>query len=484
VNAKREIDTIVAREKSQIASAECSTEHQTIAEAELNQAASNFPKCLTDGTLATALKFSIAVRSAKCRHSPAIQGVPAAQHPDQRRPYAFFTNNQINTHYAREAFFVMCRDGKGNFAFADEQATHAKYVAGVVYGKASSKGKHLLFPGAMAALTCFYTWAFAKYGRDVAFGKHCWLESKYAFGAQDNELFDDIRPDSIGRRIVHIDCLPNHPQMPVVDLPGLASRLGGCRFAQRKMPGRFLVIDAAGCPGFDASTLFSAQSTGLCVVVVISGVKFLQAGLDLQKGGLLSLYYDPDAFVGADDPYQALITKRGNLGLTLCAEEVAANCIDTHETFLSRMKRIDENTCRCARSIDDLMQKHACGSVSSAWIDDSRRDLALKLYGTAGRVFYLQFDQARFPRSQEMPWLQHFCHNLCENARKRRTPLSEASTFGLASPSVHIVTGLKEGLYLRVSPGSALRHDVNQLLDSFDATLSDLARFAAKGLSP
>jgi hypothetical protein len=479
MNARREIGAIVAREKSQIASAACSIDHQTVAEAELNHAASNFPNCLTDGTLATALKFSIAVRSAKCRHSPAIQGVPAAQHPDQRRPYAFFTNNQINTHYVRDAFFVMSRDGMGHFGFADEQAAHAKYVAQVVYGKASYKGKHLLFPGEMAALTCFYTWAFAKYGRDVAFRRHCWLESQYAFDADKNELFDDIRLDGTGnwhtRRIVHVDCLPNHPQMPVVDLPRLAGRLGGRRFARGTTPGRFLVIDAAGCPGFDGSTLLSARLKGLCVVVVISGVKFLQAGLDLQRGGLLSLYYDPDAFGEADDPYQALIMRRGNLGLALGVEEVAANCIDTRATFLSRMKRIDENTCRFARSIDDLMQKHACGRISSAWLDNSRRDLALKLYGTAGRVFYLLFDHARFPDSQKMPWLQHFCRNLCNNAGERRVPLSEASTFGLASPSIHIVTGLPEGLYLRVSPGSALKDHVNQILASFDATLSDLA---------
>lgn len=280
--------------------------------------------------------------------------------------------------------------------------------------------------------TCFES------SRTILLHKKSWMEITSDIDGPGSDLYEFIdetdgaallerlRRDGVGGLIV--EPILNHEEMEKMEVEELLDRLTAIdRFDRPK----YLLIDSVHVPEFDPfSRIKDELPENLCVVNVVSTVKYLQAGWDMTKGGVLAASVESSTFEGA--PLKHLLRARENSGTGISYEEAALMGIETSDSFRSRMDRYDRNV--------QLMY-----TALSPAARDGEFDLG---FVEGSRVIYLDADGADPDRLEEI----HY--SLLEQAKSRQVPLMDASSYGIHSPHVHLGTHSEDGPVVRLSPGS------------------------------
>lgn len=211
----------------------------------------------------------------------------------------------------------------------------------------------------------------------------------------------------------------------------------------------YLLVDAVHLPEFDPfSRIGDELPENLCLMSVVSTVKYLQAGWDLTKGGVLSVRFDAESFEGA--PVKRLLKARENNGTGISYEEAALMTIETPDSFRSRMNRYDRN-------VELLVEA----------LSEAVRDTPLELgYARGSRLIYVHTAEAEDARLHELH------ESLIQRALSEGIPLMDASSYGMSSPHLHL--GVAEESVIRISPGSTNYSTVRALADVVRQEVAEL----------
>lgn len=411
---------------------------------------------------AFAFKRAVNARTALLRHTPALEGAPAALDPTQAPAGAHLVD------YGRGGYFLYADERFPEGVRFDDAPRLAALARSLSTTLGRGEGwRSLLFTSGMGAINTVMDYAAevaARDGRRLLLGAHAWIEVKeYAdhtypgrfvpVDEGDTAALTAALADPTVAALV-LEPLVNHPRAPVVDLPALLrAPVGG---------DTLLVLDLALTPELDVGALLGPTlPKGLTVALVSSGVKFFQAGWDVSKSGLLELRFDDGAFATGGDPYRQLVLLRGRSGRVLSAEEAELADLETFFTLRSRLARLDVNTRALAMSLDAALQASRLGAVSSPWLPSHPHHARARALGTGGRFVYVDFDPARIPPAR----LAQLDRELARAAKARGVPLLVATTFGLALPHVCLLAHPTEGFRLRLSPGSGSDDVVPALVD-------------------
>ena len=422
-----------------------------------------------------AFRCSAGARSLLLRHTPTMVGLPHALDPVQ--------NHRVNPgghiiDYARNAYFQY-QDSVGgspkkiiDHPVLEKTATS---VANTLYGE-HWQGKSILFSSAMGAIDSLIDYialVSRAAGKTNVIGGRCWFEiQQYADEHYPSEFLriDEQDVEAIIKAIdnpavlgIVIEPLGNHPDMAVVDLKRISEKLRSYNSAEQKI----IVFDIVHTPELNIIDKYFSEGIpqGLCIALVISGVKFLQAGWDISKSGCLMLSYNEQDFCNHTPPvHEKLIEIRSISGRAPSLEEAYLADIETSHSLRSRLARYDTNTKYFVTRLDDWLREHHLGHVSSPWLEGHPgHNYALSDYGTGGRVMFLYFNDKYVKESE----LGELFKDLCKSAEENGVSLMAVPTFGLASPHIHVV--IRPGLQtsIRVSTGSTNRETIDRLLKVF-----------------
>jgi cystathionine beta-lyase/cystathionine gamma-synthase len=308
-------------------------------------------------------------------------------------------------------------------------------------------------------------------GQQFIIGQRCWFEigqyvrERYPSAYQtidehDTQAIIDAIDDPRISAII-LEPLGNHPDMTVIDLSVVAAKLTDTQFERPKI----LVLDTVHIPELD---IFARYFSGglprnLCIALVISGVKFLQAGWDISKSGLVTLYYNEGEMSPLGQSiYEKLIDIRSVAGRAPSIEEAYLADMETATSFRSRLRRYDRNTKFFAESLDDCLRRNELGHVTSPWVPrNERHALAMAGYGTGGRILFVNFN----PRYFDEAALGEMFKLLAHRAEQKSVSLMAAPSFGLAAPHIHVVIRPGMATTLRISTGSTSVENVERLLE-------------------
>ena len=426
-----------------------------------------------------AFRLSVAARTLFLRHTPTLSGAPHSLDPGQHHR---LNRGDHMIDYARNAYLQFQDSVSGSEkTIADHPVLGemAESIAATLYG-GSGERRQVLFSSAMAAIDSLIDLAVLiarEAGSSNLIGQRSWFEIRqYAqehypgeFNLVDEQdtgsILDAIRDPAITSII--IEPIANFPEMTVIDLEKVVAALKSTRFDRPKI----ILFDNVHTPELDilGSYFQGEMPENLCVGVVVSGVKFLQAGWDISKSGLLVLRYDEAAFGYLNQTiYEKLIDIRSIAGRAPTVEEAFLADIETPESLRSRLERYDRNTAFFAQSLDRWLREKDLGHVSSPWLKDHPgHQTAMSTYGTGGRILFIFFNSGRVPETE----LGELFRDLAEAAEEKGVSLMAAPSFGMASPHIHIVIRPGFPTSIRVSTGSTNRETVERLLEVFHAHL-------------
>jgi cystathionine beta-lyase/cystathionine gamma-synthase len=426
-----------------------------------------------------AFRRSISARTLFLRHTPTLMGFPRALDPLQN--HLLNPGNHI-IDYARNAYlqFQEARSGSPR-EFQDNPflRTAAKSMCETLYQRTPLL-QSVLFSSAMGAiggLIDYVVMTSRDTDRHSLIGKRCWFEiwqyasERYPRSFQPvdehdtQRILDAIENPQIAAII--LEPIGNHPDMAVIDLEEIAEKLHSTTFDAPKL----IVFDTVHTPELDIFARYFHESLpdNLCIALVISGVKFMQAGWDLSKSGLVTLRCGEGQLLFENRTvYEKLIEIRSVSGRAPSIEEALLADIETADSFRSRIGRYDTNTAYFARSLDAWLRKMDLGYISSPWLPShDRHEMALSTYGTGGRILFIYLNGRYFDESA----LGVIFKDLAQAAEDEGISLITAPSFGMASPHIHIV--IRPGLptTLRISTGSTNRTTVERLLQLICAHL-------------
>lgn len=412
--------------------------------------------------LSHALKRSVYARTVLMRHTPAIRGWPAALDPTQTKTTEAGREDRYLIDYARSGSQLSLLDD-GTLAAVDHPILEllANHVSAVVHPAATPRS--LLFSSATAAMNEALDWMLhqaRQQNKRVLVGAHSWMEVlSYLHDHGDGvvELIDEtdsdalqaalLQPDVFG---ISIETIVNHPRLPVVELTRVFE---GVR-------DRVVLLDCAHTPEVDPRRAFGAAFDDLCVMTVVSGVKFLQAGLDLAAGGLLSFWHER--------PYEPVLARRERSGRVPSYVDAWLSAIETSDSFTSRLARYDNNM---QKSVARLQTVPGLKVVSAWSPEHPKHHTALDLYGTGGRFAYLSHE-AMTSAGAVVAWERA----VLKATEQASLPLVSACTFGLAVCHINVIAHPTQGPVLRWSSGSAPYPEVEAVVDTL---VNCLARLAA-----
>jgi cystathionine beta-lyase/cystathionine gamma-synthase len=420
-----------------------------------------------------AFRESIAARTQLLRHTPTLMGAPAALDP--RQHHRLNRGDHI-IDYARNAYLQYQETRSGSPKVLVDNPILAECAASItrtLHGD-DARIRSVLFSSALGAVNSLIDLlVMAKGGNQRRFvlGRRCWFEIGQYAAERFPSRFYEVDEHDTGSILaaledpevagIVLEPLGNHPDMPVVDLDAVARRLMSARLESPKL----LVLDAVHTPDLDVfSRWFGGElPDGLAVAVVVSGVKFLQAGWDISKSGLVSVRCGRGwGDGGGNGIMERLVEIRSVSGRAPSFEEALLADLETPASFRSRMARYDANTRRLARELDAWLRLHRLGSVRSPWIPThERHQLAMACHRTGGRVLFVALDRERIGESEMGELFKH----LARAAEQRGLHLVAAPTFGMAVPHIHVV--IRPGLptTLRLSPGSTGGRTLDRLID-------------------
>ncbi len=384
------------------------------------------------------LRLAAAARASLLRHTPPLAGQPAALHPVQRAdaPEHFIE-------YARSGSRLYLDVGAQTRITARDHpllAQAARHIAEVLYP--SAPASTLLYGSATAAMNSALDLICERArqrAQRVAVGRRSWIEVREYARHQHADVVDffDESDEAELMRVasspgvagVSAETLVNHPSFPAVPWPA------ACRAAG--LTGKVLLVDCAHTPEVDPSAWQAGRAwpKDLVVLAVVSGVKFLQAGLDLSASGLLTGW-------GESSLWDELLEHRERSGRVPSYEDAFLADLETPATFRSRLERLDRNT----RVLAETLQRAGC-PVQSAWLGAHP---ARALYGTGGRFVYVS---GRWPAKLDQ--------RLCELAAREGLPAVAACTFGLAVPHANLIVDVPEQPVLRLSAGSGAEDEAD-----------------------
>jgi len=377
------------------------------------------------------LRMAAAARTSLLRHTPPLAGQPAALHPLQRAGAA-----EHFIEYARSGSRLYLHEGAETRITARDHplfAEVARHIAEVLYASAPSSA--LLYgsaTGAMSSALDLICERARKNGQRVAVGRRSWMEVREYARHQHADVvdfFDESDEAELTRVLsspgvagVSAETLVNHPGFP--EVPWARA----CQAADLK--GKVLLVDCAHTPEVDPSAWVQGRAI---VLAVVSGVKFLQAGLDISASGLLAGWGGEPSF------WDALLEHRERSGRVPSYEDALLADLETPATFRARLQRLDRNT----RVLAETLKAAGC-DVQSAWLGPHA------LYGTGGRFVYVA---GKWPAKLD----QH----LCELAARAGLPAVAACTFGLAVPHANLIVDVPAQPVLRLSAGSGAEDEAD-----------------------
>lgn len=401
-----------------------------------------------------AFKRSIAARTSSLRHTPALEGSPAAMDPRQA------PGGRHLVDYARGGYFLELDPAFPEGVRFDDHPRLAELANAISTMLGRSGWNALLFSSGMGAMNTALDLAIERSaGRRVLLGTSSWIEVReYVAHTYPSrvELVDETDTEAMQRALadpsvgaISLEPLVNHPRAPVVAIDQL---LRGPIVGPK-----LLLLDLALTPELAIDRMLPVLPANVTVMLVTSGVKFFQAGWDLSKSGLLEVRSGASSERPWETPYRQLITLRGRSGRVLSAEEAELAAIETRETLTARLARTDRNT----RALALALEEKRVGTVSSPWLSSHVHHDRIEAIGTGGRFVYVRFDSKRLPVER----LATFDRALAIAGAHAGVPLMVATTFGLSLPHVCLLAHPTEGLTLRLSPGSG---------DEFSAAIANL----------
>jgi len=423
------------------------------------------------------LKRSVFTRSSLYRHSPTLSGQPVSLDPVQN---CSRSDIKHTVDYNRCNYLIFPRPGENpplEFADLSQNKKIVSKLTKLLYPGESQSIKSLLFCGAMGGITCFFHYLKSlSHGgeRKIFLGNKTWLEaSTYALESNDKifQFFDELNTDNIIKAIkdpkvlaVMIEPIPNHPELPAVELNKVFAAMKKLNFPQPK----FILVDAAHIPEYNPFKFFKTKlPKNLCLVTAVSTLKFFQAGWDISKGGFLAVQYNEKDFLPAASPYSRLIKIRADSGRGLSNEEANLTYIENSTSFKTRMSRYDRNTKVLAELLDGYLAKNKFVAITSPWLKNHeyyRR--AQDNYQTGGRLIYIIIR-----KKIDLNQIIGFYNQLIGDAVKAGIPLMNASSFGFSCPHAHFVMHPTAGACIRISPGSANLSTILRLAQTMSRTI-------------
>jgi hypothetical protein len=421
-----------------------------------------------------AFRSSISARTLFLRHTPTLIGFPHALDPSQNHRL-----NKINhiVDYARNAYHQFQDSSSGSPRILNDNPVLKSTAASLtetLYAE-PQRIRSVLFSSAIGAIDSLIDYIMMStrgQNKKVSIGKRCWFEIiQYAherypddFNLIDetntSDIVDAIRNPLISGLIV--EPLGNHPETTVMDIERVMYAIRSTHFPQPKI----IVFDMVHIPDVDIfhKYLNDYAPHNLCLALVTSGVKYMQAGWDISKSGLIALRYDAGEFTHDGQQIdEKLIDIRSVSGRAPSIEEALLADIETSASFRSRIRRYDSNMQYFAMSLDVWLRARGLGYISSAWLPTHpRHRMSLAAYGTGGRIMFIYFNKEHVSESR----LGELCKNLSENAEKHGASLMMVPSFGMAAPHIHIVIRPGLATTLRISSGSTNRETVERLLKS------------------
>jgi cystathionine beta-lyase/cystathionine gamma-synthase len=428
-----------------------------------------------------AFRRSVAARTLLLRHTPTLTGVPHALDPAQDHRLA---PPRHIIDYGRNAYLQFQEsEAHAPKHLVDHPllAACARAMAATLQGEAAPNA--LLFSSAMGAIDSLIDYMGARArsaGAMNLIGQRCWFEIRQYVDESWPEAFRTIDERDAGALDaaiedpavfgVMVELVANHPDMSVIDLGRVVRKIGATRFERPKLI-VFDVVHTPDVPVFER-WFAGAMPANLCVALVVSGVKFMQAGWDISKSGLLLFRCDEAAFGQQDRTLlQKLVEIRSVSGRAPSIEEACLADLETPASFASRLARYDRNTCYFARALDAWLRENRLGHVCSPWLaEHPGHEVAMNVYGAGGRVLFLYFDPARIGQAA----LGGLFKELAASAADEGLSLMAAPSFGLAAPHVHVVIRSGMTSSLRVSTGSTSMRATEELLQFF---MRQLGRF-------
>lgn len=419
-----------------------------------------------------AFRASVAARTALVRHTPTLAGFPHTLDPGQN--HRLSPSDHI-IDYARNAYFQFQASRSGSprvlidhpalkkvaDSIARTVCEHPRGESAVLFSSAM---------GAIGSLLDYVVMVSRECNGSNRVARRCWFEIRQYVEERypaEFALLDECDTTAVLEAIANpqvcgivLEPMANYPEMPVIDLERIAEKLKKTHFAKPKI----VVFDIVHTPDLDIHQRYFADSVprNLCVALVISGVKYLQAGWDISKSGLALLRYNREDFCfDGQTIYEKLIDIRSVSGRAPSIEEAYLADIETAESFRSRLRRYDDNSRYVAMKLDAWLRKRRLGHVSSPWLPGHPgHELAMRAYGTGGRMFFLFLDPERINEDS----LGTLFRNLASAAENEGISLMAAPSFGLAPPHVHIVIRPELPTTLRLSTGSTDRRSAERLL--------------------
>ena len=408
---------------------------------------------------AYALRRSVTARTALLRHTPPISGQPRALDPAQ---HARSIRKPWTIDYARSGAQLFLNDERGLSARDHpllRQATER--IIETIYPERPLSA--LLFSSGMGAInTALDDLAHeARHqGRTNVIGGHSWMEVQEYVRVEHPDVFDFVdetdaaalaralsNPSILG---VCLETIVNHPDMPVVPLLTAAR-------SSPKAEDKVLLLDCAHTPEYHAPAVRACLPT-TPILTVVSGVKFLQAGWDLSKAGLISIWPAPKASAIAS----RMMELRERSGRTPSYEEAFLASFETRSSFTSRLARYDRNTELTAQKITHATANLEGVMVCSPWLADHQGyETARTHYGTGGRFLYVRYAPEHFGPDAAL----RIERAIGEKASAEGRTIVSACTFGLASPHINVIVHPVEGPVLRISPGSAPWEEIESTID-------------------
>lgn len=398
------------------------------------------------------IRKSSHLRTRLTRHTPPLKGQPSS--PDPRQLHTLRELENVTVDYLRSSslFSVETNDGEEELAWNQKPLLkdNAEEVSEILFDYKPDIS--LAFNGAIGAIKTARSLieADCRDGRQIALHEKSWLEIKfdvedsgtglYSFNECETaeELMSILEREDIGGLIV--EPVMNHPKMSKIDIIGLLDRLAEKDSFEEP---KYLLIDSAHVPSLNLFRHIQDQlPSNLCLLNAVSTVKFLQAGWDLTKGGVLGVKVNEDEF--DSDPVETILQTRGNNGTGLSYEEAELMAIETRQSYDSRMERYDRNIEIIQERLQEFIEGNSLGEIG--FVEDAK-------------LLYINLDGEIEEKTREIH------ENLLSRAEKENIPLIDASSFGLNTPHIHFVLHPEEDQLIRLSPGSTNRSTVESLAD-------------------
>ena len=378
------------------------------------------------------------------KHSPTLNGHPFSLHPEQ----LCYTNGMIKylrSDYLRSCLKITSYENLTNIKYCKNKLidTYADEISQIVYQDLPKKVDSFAFNGAIGALKTVRSLIesealkekkiiihennYFEVHSDIELCNTSFLYKKVNLN-DENKLFEEFIKDDVCGMIIEI--VYNHPEMSIINLDYILNKIS--KVKEFKEP-KYLIIDSAHVYNNNIFSYFKNNiPKNLCLFNVFSTLKYMQAGWDISKGGVLNVIYDKKSKYFKDIT-EKILKFRGNIGTGINSEEAGLMAIETRYSFNSRMKRYDRN----AKIMGEKIYNHF-----------KRNDKVYVGYVTRSRLVYIKLN------SKSVDYSMSIYLDILKEAELKKLPLMANSSFGMNSPQVHLMRDPRGGHILRISPGS------------------------------